>query len=66
MNNDNNIITDFTFKLIADFFRGIDRQGAGGDKETRQALKFIAELIADIGCGTGAQTLILAQVRKIN
>ena len=53
--------------LIVDFHLNAARQGPGSAKETLRALDFI-ELknnehlkIADIGCGTGAQTITLAQ-----
>ncbi len=52
--------------LIIDLHKGGHRQGPGGDDETRLAialsgLKEKANLsIADIGCGTGASTLVLA------
>ncbi|BEH00265.1 class I SAM-dependent methyltransferase [Bacteroides sedimenti] len=58
-------------KLIADFFQPLYRQGPGGRNETLKALSFLSpsclsrELkIADIGCGTGAQTLVLAENTK--
>ena len=59
-------IDDFDFSLIADFFRRLDRQGPGSDEATRRALMLTGGLpagacIADIGCGTGAQTLVLAR-----
>ena len=54
------------FKLMVDLHRDGLRQGPGGDEETFRALK-LARLdpaapmsIADIGCGTGASTLVLA------
>ena len=53
--------------LIIDFHVNADRQGPGSTKETLKALSFL-EIednkhlkIADIGCGTGAQTIALAQ-----
>jgi SAM-dependent methyltransferase len=53
--------------LIIDFHLEADRQGPGSAIETLKALSFI-EIenkehlkIADIGCGTGAQTIALAQ-----
>jgi len=55
------------YKLLIDLHRQGHRQGPGGDAETELALNLAmidrnAELkIADIGCGTGASTLLLAQ-----
>ncbi|NCC69382.1 MAG: class I SAM-dependent methyltransferase, partial [Clostridia bacterium] len=59
-------ITDFTFDMINEFFTALDRQGPGSQEETVKALGFIGGLssnskIADLGCGTGAQTMVLAQ-----
>ena len=54
------------FTLMVDLHRDGKRQGPGGDGETRRALELArldgsAELrVADIGCGTGAPTLVLA------
>lgn len=54
--------------LLADLHRGGPRQGPGGDEETARALQLSgldrrAPLrIADIGCGTGASTLVLARL----
>lgn len=53
--------------LLIDLHRDGDRQGPGGNSETRLAialsgLKHRRNLrIADIGCGTGASTLVLAR-----
>lgn len=65
MDNKEAIITHFDFKIIADFFKRLNRQGPGSDEHTAKALSFIPELasmkhIADIGCGSGAQTRVLA------
>jgi len=55
------------FDLLIDFHREADRQGPGSPRETRKALGLLEldgseELqIADIGCGTGDQTLTLAR-----
>ena len=53
--------------LLADLHRDGARQGPGGDAETRLAVT-LSRLaggrglrIADIGCGTGASTLVLAE-----
>jgi SAM-dependent methyltransferase len=54
------------FSLMVDLHRDGDRQGPGSDDETRRALELTRlgktdELnVADIGCGTGASTLVLA------
>ena len=62
---DSVVIDDFDFSLIADFFKRVDRQGPGGDWETRLATSLIPDFkrkirIADIGCGKGSQTFVLA------
>jgi len=55
------------YSLLIDFHKSTKRQGPGGDAETELALNLSgadhsAPLnIADIGCGTGASTLLLAQ-----
>ncbi|MDD3024578.1 MAG: class I SAM-dependent methyltransferase [Syntrophomonadaceae bacterium] len=59
-------IHEFDFALINEFFTKLDRQGPGSPEETIRALGFIDNLsnktkIADLGCGTGAQTMVLAQ-----
>lgn len=59
-------IFQFDFKLITDFFTALDRQGPGDDRETLRALEFLPRKepglrIADIGCGTGRQTEVLAR-----
>lgn len=57
-------------ELIAEFHRGNHRQGPGSDEMTTQALEALdvdnrADMhVLDIGCGTGAQTLVLAQLLK--
>jgi SAM-dependent methyltransferase len=54
------------FTLLVDLHRGGARQGPGSDEETMRALGLTrldpaAKLrVADIGCGTGASTLLLA------
>ncbi|MGQ1948588.1 class I SAM-dependent methyltransferase [Geofilum sp. OHC36d9] len=66
MNNENNTIHEFEFNLICEYFANMKRQGPGSPEVTLQALNFIdnltsQSLIADIGCGTGGQTMVLAQ-----
>lgn len=60
-------------KLLVDFHKGADRQGPGSDEQTKKALKTALDTIeagcpkiADIGCGTGAQTLVLAEQTQGN
>ena len=54
-------------ELLIDFHIEAERQGPGSDEDTLKALSFInikPEIpmkIADIGCGSGAQTLTLAK-----
>jgi len=54
-------------ELIVDFYKDTERQGPGSSFETVNALSFIninkdhKLKIADIGCGSGAQTITLAQ-----
>jgi len=62
MSNENNNI----FNLICEYFSLIERQGPGSREMTLKALSFIDNLtelsvIADLGCGTGGQTMTLAQ-----
>jgi SAM-dependent methyltransferase len=66
MSNENKSIHEFDFNLICEYFSGIERQGPGSPDVTIKALSFIDNLtaasrIADIGCGTGGQTMVLAQ-----
>lgn len=62
----NRSIHDFDFNLICEYFSNIERQGPGSPEMTIKALSFIDNLtdnshIADLGCGTGGQTMVLAQ-----
>ena len=66
MSNENKSIHEFDFNLICEYFSVIERQGPGSPEVTLKALSFIDNLsaeshIADIGCGTGGQTMTLAQ-----
>ena len=59
-------INEFDFNLINEYFAGFERQGPGSPEHTIKALGFVGDLsnktkIADLGCGTGAQTMVLAQ-----
>ncbi|MCD8261603.1 MAG: class I SAM-dependent methyltransferase [Bacteroides sp.] len=59
-------IFDFDFRLIYEYFASLHRQGPGSPQATLKALSFIENLtpqshIADLGCGTGGQTLVLGQ-----
>jgi hypothetical protein len=49
-----------------EYFSSIERQGPGSPEQTRRALSFISDLtneskIADIGCGTDGQAILLAE-----
>lgn len=64
MNNENKTIHEFDLNLICDYFSLVERQGPGSPEVTRKALSFIdnltdRSLIADLGCGTGGQTMVL-------
>ncbi|MBP7180715.1 MAG: class I SAM-dependent methyltransferase [Dysgonomonadaceae bacterium] len=66
MNTEKQTIHDFDLNIIYDFFSNSERQGPGSPEETLRALSFINGLtekskIADIGCGTGGQTMVLGQ-----
>ncbi len=66
MSNEEHNIHDFDIELICDYFSTMDRQGPGSQEATIKALSFIDNLdeksnILDLGCGTGAQTIVLAQ-----
>jgi len=66
MDNEIKSIHEFDFTLICEYFSSVERQGPGSPEVTIKALNFIDNLtdkshIADIGCGTGGQTTVLAQ-----
>lgn len=59
-------IYEFDLSLLAAFFSSLDQQGPGSNEQTLRALEFIPPTgsglhIADIGCGTGRQTELLAR-----
>lgn len=69
MSKENTSIHEFDFNLICEYFSSIERQGPGSPEVTIKALSFIDNLtneskIADIGCGTGGQTMVLGQHTK--
>lgn len=66
MTYENKTIHDFDFNLICEFFSNMERQGPGSPDVTLKALSFVDHLteqsrIADIGCGTGGQTMTLGK-----
>jgi ubiquinone/menaquinone biosynthesis C-methylase UbiE len=59
-------IHEFDLNIIYEYFSHMERQGPGSEEITLKALGFIEGLterskVADIGCGTGGQTMVLAQ-----
>ncbi|MDD4398451.1 MAG: class I SAM-dependent methyltransferase [Dysgonamonadaceae bacterium] len=66
MSTENKSIHEFDVNLISEYFTYVERQGPGSPEVTLKALGFIdnitaQSIIADIGCGTGGQTITLAQ-----
>ncbi len=66
MSNKEPNIHDFDFSLIREYFSCMPRQGPGSKDATIKALSFIDNIdeksnIVDLGCGTGCQTIVLAQ-----
>jgi ubiquinone/menaquinone biosynthesis C-methylase UbiE/ribosomal protein S18 acetylase RimI-like enzyme len=66
MNVEDQTIYDFDMNIIYEYYSNVERQGPGSPEITLKALSFIDNLtstsrIADIGCGTGGQTMTLAQ-----
>jgi hypothetical protein len=66
MSENTSSIHEFDFNLICEYFSNLKRQGPGSPEVTLKALSFIESLppdarIVDIGCGTGGQTMVLAQ-----
>lgn len=58
-------------KLIIDYHKDAERQGPGSVEATKKALRYLPKLnqessILDIGCGTGAQTIVLAENTNAN
>jgi len=66
MSNENKSIHEFDINLICEYYSNMKRQGPGSPEVTIKALSFIDNLtqesiIVDLGCGTGGQTMVLAQ-----
>lgn len=62
-------IHEFELELICEYYSNLERQGPGSPEITIKALSFIENLtpesrIADIGCGSGGQTMVLAKNTK--
>lgn len=69
MSNDTKSIHEFEMELICEYYARVERQGPGSPEITKKALSFIEGLneeseIVDLGCGTGGQTMVLAQNTK--
>jgi SAM-dependent methyltransferase len=65
-NKEDQSIHEFDLNLIFEYFSKLERQGPGSPEITLKALSFIDGLnekskIADMGCGTGGQTMLLAK-----
>jgi SAM-dependent methyltransferase len=57
--------------IYFEIFESLPRQGPGDERSTKRAFQMLAELcewpeILDVGCGTGAQTLVLAKLSSGN
>lgn len=66
MSDENKSIQECDLELICEYFSNLERQGPGSPEITIKALSFIENLtdssrLADIGCGSGGQTMVLAQ-----
>ncbi|NOU59525.1 class I SAM-dependent methyltransferase [Marinifilum caeruleilacunae] len=66
MSEDIKSIHEFDLSLLAEYFSNLERQGPGSPEITLKALSFVENLnkdskIADIGCGSGGQTMVLSQ-----
>jgi len=71
MEQENKSVHDFDVNLICEYYSNFERQGPGASETTIKALSFIDNIkglsqIADIGCGTGGQTIVLAQHTNAN
>ncbi len=66
MSEEYTAIHEFDRKLIWKYFSNFERQGPGSEEATKRALSFIdnlndQSLISDIGCGSGGNSMVLAQ-----
>jgi SAM-dependent methyltransferase len=66
LSNKENSIHEFSVQTIVKYFADCPRQGPGGPEMTKKALSFVKGLnkdsvIADLGCGAGTQTKVLAE-----
>jgi len=66
MSQKNTSIHDFDVNLILEYYSNVERQGPGSPEVTLKAASFIDNLtpdsrIADLGCGSGGQTMVLGQ-----
>ena len=66
MSDKNTSIHEFDFSLICEYYASVGRQGPGSPEITAKAASFIDHMnqesrIADLGCGTGGQTMVLAR-----
>ncbi len=66
MSDETKSIHEFDVELIVEYYATLERQGPGSPELTLKALSFIENLhddahIADVGCGSGGQTMVLAQ-----
>ena len=71
MDIEQHTIHEFDLAVIYEFFSDSERQGPGSPEETLKALSFIKGLtesskIADVGCGTGGQTMVLGENTPCN
>jgi len=58
-------VPELDLELISEYYAVLERQGPGSPEATLKALSFVRDHrhishVADIGCGTGAHTLLLA------
>lgn len=66
MDNEQDMNQEFQMKLLCEIHENLERQGPGSVEMTLKALEFLDGLpnnpkVADLGCGTGGQTMVLAK-----